>query len=83
MTKRGVQARLWQLYEEENKHIVVRFWQDKPWTAAKVTVRHPNWSVHTAFGFAKVQYPDRWDAMRGRELCVRKALAKIARELSG
>lgn len=81
MTKSEVQERLCQLYEEESKYIVCQFWQDKPWTAAKVTVRHPEWSVHTAFGFARTRDPDA-DGIRGKELCVRKAFAKIARELS-
>lgn len=81
-TKSDIQERLRQLYEEGSKHIVCQFWQDKPSTAAKVTVRHPDWSVQTAFGFAKVRYPDVWDADFGKQLCVRKALAKIARELA-
>lgn len=82
MKRRELLEQLWQLYVDENEYISCTFWQDQPWTAARVIVTHPGLPVRTALGFAKVRYPDTFDAKYGKDLYVRKALGTIAKGLA-
>lgn len=80
--RKEIREVLQQLRKEGSEHISCTFWQDQPWTAARVIVTHPDLPVRTALGFAKVRYPDTFDAKFGRDLCVRKALGTIAKGLA-
>ena len=51
-----------------------------PNTFAEVVVRHDG-TTHRALGFAKVQWPDRWDSDYGIKMAVRKQIARIARAI--
>lgn len=53
------------------------FWQEKPYTAANVTVEYRG-NTYEALGFSKVCYPDRFDPEFGKELAVKKAVSKVA-----
>ena len=58
-------------------------WQSKPYTAVKVKVWYKGCSdTHEAVGFAKVCWPDKWDADYGVTLAVAKALAQIAKGIA-
>ena len=58
-------------------------WQSKPYTAVKVKVWYKGCSdTHEAIGFAKVCWPDKWDADYGVTLAVAKALAQIAKSIA-
>ena len=59
----------------------VQTWQDKPYTAVKVVVYHEGESLW-AYGFAKIQYPDEWDAAYGIELALSKAIAKLSKAIA-
>ena len=85
MTKAETQELLLSEYKEEN--CVLEVWQDRPWTAVKI--RFPYTSPSSEFlstgielGFSKVCRPDKWDAQRGIDLAVQKAIAKIAKKLA-
>ena len=69
------------LIEQLRENIVhQKIYQKQPWTMVEIDViyeGHP----YTDIGFAKVQYPDKWDAQYGVDLCVNKALASIARTI--
>ena len=80
--RKEIQAGLQQLYEEGSEYISCTLWQDQPWSAVRVIVTHPDLPVRTALGFAKVRYPDIFDAKFGKDLCVRKALGTIAKGLA-
>ena len=54
--------------------------QKRPYTCIVVTLTYEN-EKYTGTGFAKVQYPDTWNKAYGVELCVKKALADIARQI--
>ena len=75
--------------------MTVEVWQDEPWTAVTIdaesfVVINTNWlerfgSSSYPFiehGFSKVCWPDKWDAQRGIDLAVEKAIAKIAKKLA-
>lgn len=55
-------------------------YQRQPWTFVLLRVQ-VNGELREIYDFAKVQYPDRWDAVRGIELAEQKALARLAKEL--
>lgn len=88
MNKKEIQERLWQLWqlwpqrhwEESQESLDVHIWQDCPNTATQV-VYQTNHRHYDSLGFAKVQYPDVWDAGYGIDLAVKKALASIARQI--
>lgn len=84
MNKKEIQQRLCELYESGSENIIVECWQDQPNTAVRVRITSwlPSHPTEEACGFAKVQWPDEFDAERGKDLAVRKALAKIARKLA-
>jgi len=67
--------------ESELQVISTVVWQDKPYTAAKIIAASPDGTLHHAYGFSKVQYPDKWDAAFGKDLAIKKALAKIAKRI--
>ena len=70
-----------QLIEQLRQNIVYqKAHQKQPWTMVHIRVRHQD-LVYTDLGFAKVMYPDTWDAQYGVDLCVNKALASIARTI--
>jgi len=53
-------------------------WQECPYTAVKITASIGNDS-YEAIGFAKIKWPDVWDAEYGVDLATDKAIAKITR----
>lgn len=66
--------------EKRLKETACEVWQDQPNTAVNLYIsfgRQP----YQAYGFAKVQWPDKWDAEYGVELAKRKARAKIAKRI--
>ena len=69
-----------QLDERFFERIHLQFIQKKPYTAVMAS-----YSLGTTFvpdvAFAKVCYPDKWNARYGRELVVRKVLGSIAKQL--
>lgn len=93
--KREIQEKLvalWKLddYELESlwaqglESLDVDIWQKCPNTAVEVIYQQVGGPVpqrYYAYGFAKVQYPDKWDANKGIDLAVRKALASITRQI--
>lgn len=58
----------------------IEVWQKKPYTAVHVSVRY-NGAYYREYDFAKVQYPDKWDAEYGKQLAIRKACAAIAKRI--
>jgi len=87
--KRELQDILVTNYLLDRRNVIdIEVWQSCPYTAAKVIVKklppgNPHdgkW--HDAIGFAKVKWPDDWDADYGRDLAIRKAIAKLAKRLS-
>lgn len=81
MLKTEVIAHLWKEYQCGNEGIYVQVWQKRPYTAVKVIVRMPGYPMMTEYGFTKVCWPDTWDAERGIELAVRKALTYAAKRI--
>jgi len=69
-------------YERGSEAVSVGVWQKRPYTAARVRVALAETPVMWALGFAKVRYPDEWDAERGIDFAVRKALGEVARRLA-
>ena len=63
-------------------YLSVDVWQQRPSTAVKVEGLYKD-NYISAYGFSKVCWPDTWDAGHGIDLAVRKAIAYLARELSG
>jgi len=56
-------------------------WQKRPYTAVRITTIGLDGREYTDAGFAKVNYPDRWDADYGIELATRKAIAAISKAI--
>lgn len=85
MNKKEIQRHLEELYGSGSSGLAVECWQDQPNTAVRVIVTSwlPSHPTEEAYGFAKVRWPDQFDAEHGKDLAVRKALAKIARKLAG
>ena len=81
MTKTGILTHLWEEYAAGNKEIRVEVWQKRPNTAVKVIVRLPEYPIEMSYGFAKVRWPDKWNAKHGVEVAVRKALESIAKRI--
>ena len=54
-------------------------WQKQPYTMVVVEIYGEE--AYDDFAFAKVQYPDEWDADYGVELATRKACAAIAKRI--
>jgi len=52
----------------------VSYWQRRPNTMAEIYV---NGTDLTFVGFAKVNWPDKWDAQYGKQLALRKAVAEM------
>lgn len=90
MNKKEIQQRLYELYESGHPDVSVDCWQDQPNTAVSIVIWEkglvraglPSCAIVEAYGFAKVRWPDQFDAEHGKDLAVRKALAKIARKLA-
>ena len=83
MTKKAeILEELWQAYQAGSPDIHVDMLQKRPSTAVKVTVRMLKYPMAEDIGFSKVCWPDVYDAERGKELAVRKALAEIAKRLA-
>lgn len=90
MNRKEIQRHLEELYESGHPDISVECWQDQPNTAVSIAIwgrglvqaELPSHAVVEAYGFAKVRWPDQFDAEHGKDLAVRKALAKIARKLA-
>lgn len=55
-------------------------WQERPYTAVDIALPWEG-HIYQSYGWAKVQYPDRWDADYGRQLAIRKACAAIAKQI--
>ncbi len=55
-------------------------WQDRPFTAVKVTAKWLD-GEFTAVGFSKVCWPDWWLKSRGEQIARGRALDKIARQI--
>ena len=87
---------LWELEEQEledrlergEESLHVTTWQKCPNTAVEVAYYQTNatatgrqYCSYYDYGFAKVTYPDTWDAQYGVDLAARKALAGIARQI--
>lgn len=77
MNKREERKRIEEVLRESAS---VQTWQDKPYTAVKVIVRHHGETLW-AYGFAKIQYPDEWDGKYGIELATAKAFAKLSKAI--
>jgi len=83
MDKKTIQETLISKYLDGADEVAYEVWQDCPCTAAKVLVQiEPDGIWHWSYGFAKVNWPDDWDADYGRDLAIRKAIAKLAKRLS-
>ena len=83
MTKKAeILEELWEAYQAGSPDVVVEMLQKRPSTGVKVTVRLLQYPVAEEIGFSKVCWPDVYDAGRGKELAVRKALADIAKKLA-
>lgn len=54
--------------------------QKRSWTMVEIDTMFEG-APYTDIGFAKIQYPDRWNSQYGITLCVNKALASIARKI--
>ncbi len=67
--------------EKELNCIVTDIWQEKPYTAARVTARHLGERQYIAHGFAKVCWPDWWNRKMGITIARGKAVSKIARRI--
>ena len=62
----------------------IEVWQQRPYTAVRVQVEEPLMGMMVAgLGFAKVNWPDKWDPEYGRKMALRKAVASIAKRLVG
>ena len=69
-------------YEGKSGLIRVELWQQQPNTAARVMCNVPEYPHMRALGFSKVRHPDVFDAQRGVQIAVNKALGQIAKELA-
>ena len=58
----------------------VEVFQDCPNTVVRVDIIYRD-VPYSAYGFAKVQWPDRWDADYGVKMAVRKAIGKVIRAI--
>ena len=88
-TKKSVQAALLSAYHSNHPDMRIRTWQDKPNTFAMVTLLPGTEIAEEEFAFAKCSGvtknhgPDVWDAEYGRDLAIRKAIAKHAKRIVG
>jgi hypothetical protein len=73
-----------ELYRRVQEDLVdnVDVWQKRPYTAARVVVMFGS-TLYVGLGFAKVNWPDAWDADGGRDLALRKACGDLARQILG
>lgn len=57
-------------------------WQQQPYTAVRVEVIVAGWKCPViGLGFAKVSWPDKWNAEEGQEIALQKAIASIWRQV--
>jgi len=75
---------LWDLYESNDGDMTVDCWQECPRTAVRVILRHINYPLIQTFGFIRMRPAscDEWDAEKGKNLAIHKALAKIAKKIN-
>jgi hypothetical protein len=78
MTKRERRQQLMAEVEAGITDVFIR--QRCPWTFVDIAVRM-NDKIYDAFDFAKVQWPDTFDADTGVERAKRKAIARIAKQI--
>lgn len=57
-------------------------WQQCPNTAVRVSLEVPSFPEPLiGLGFAKVSWPDKWDAEEGQSIALQKAVANIWRQI--
>jgi len=66
--------------EEHIKVVSQEVWQDKPYTAVRIIAKVDDVEFDVV-GFAKIQWPDTWDAAYGVRMASDKAVAKITKEV--
>lgn len=91
MNKKELQEKLLALWELGQEELAYRWTSGQDSLDVIIWQKRPNIAVRTAYkvdqrfwcgyGFAKVMYPDVWDAQYGIDLAVKKALASIARQI--
>lgn len=85
MNKKQIQKMLIDDYEGGAPYsrfrVTIRL-EDKPYIGVRVQLTDPKFPGLLQDGFSKVCYPDTWDPEYGRDLAVRKALAKLAKRLA-
>ena len=58
------------------------YWQKQPYTAARLTMILPGWKdASTGLGFSKVCWPDEWDAEKGKQIALKKAISSLWRQV--
>ena len=81
MTKKEMCAKLLDAYLRGNRNIVdYEVWYIGPITAAKVTLFRRTAKTVVDYGASKVSWPDEYSKDRGRDLAIRKAISKLAKE---
>jgi len=88
-SKREIQNFLWEEYVNGNPLVQIETWVDNPFTAVKIIVNPPLvQSKYVAYGFSKLcRYVphapgDKWDAQFGKDLALKKAIAKVAKKFA-
>ena len=71
-----------QKLDEGERSVKWECWQQQPYTAVNVWMLLPHFNdALTGLGFAKVSWPDKWDAEEGQQIALEKAIASIWRQI--
>lgn len=81
MNKQDFIKRIVEMFESGIEGIQIETWQQRPYTAVKLTYQLDVDHKWSTFGFSKVNWPDDWDEGEGVYLCLRKAAAQMWREI--
>lgn len=80
MTRRELRKQIQELLRQLVRDRVV--YQRRPWTMVLLRIQVDG-ELRETFGFAKVRHPDEWSSEEGINLCEKKAVAALAKEIVG
>lgn len=82
MSRRKFIDRSMKRIENGDPFVKWELWQQRPCTAVRVELSVAGWAhPEIALGFAKVNWPDKWNEEEGQKIALQKAIARIWRQV--
>lgn len=82
ISRRAFIGRSLKRIEDGDPYVKWELWQESPNTAVRVELSVGGWPhPEIALGFAKVNWPDKWDEKEGQRIALSKAIATIWRRV--